>query len=350
MTAQALQLQQVSCGYGDLAVAEQIDLQLPAGDIGCLLGPSGCGKTTLLRAIAGLEPVRAGHIRLGDTLLSQPGFRLPAQQRQIGMVFQDWALFPHLSVHENIMFGLMDWRRTEARRRSEQLLAQMGLSEQAHKRPEALSGGQQQRVALARALAPRPRLLLLDEPFSSLDAGLRSQLAQDVRHWIQQEGMTALLVTHDHEEAYAMADRVGVMMRGRLQQWDTPYQLYHEPASREVAEFVGEGIYLTGQKMDHHQVHTEFGNLRSRQVVPGPIGGFVQVLLRPDDVIHDDFAASRARVVSKTFRGAEFLYVLELDSGQRMQALVPSHHDHPIGERIGFRIAADHVVTFARPS
>ncbi len=346
--AQALTLSHVHCRYGKDDVVRDISLTLSAGHIGCLLGPSGCGKTTLLRAIAGLEPIAQGEIHIGDSLLSRAGFRMPPQQRGIGMVFQDWALFPHLTVRENIHFGLLDWRRTDARLRVEHLLAVTELGAHADKLPQALSGGQQQRVALVRALAPKPKLLLLDEPFSSLDASLRTSLAQEVRQLIKQEGMTAILVTHDHHEAYAMADDVGVMMHGQLQQWAKPYQVYHEPVSRPVAEFVGEGVFLVGQKMSHHQVHTEFGNLNSRHIIPGEIGGFVNVMLRPDDVIHDDNARTTAQVVDKVFRGADFLYTLETSSGLQIQALVPSHHNHAIHERIGFKIAADHVITFPR--
>ncbi len=347
-TAQSLTLSHVHCHYGHEDVVSNISLMLSAGHIGCLLGPSGCGKTTLLRAIAGLEPIAKGEIHVGDSLLSRAGFRVPPQQRGIGMVFQDWALFPHLTVRENIHFGLLDWRRTDARQRVEHLLAVTGLTSHGDKLPQALSGGQQQRVALIRALAPKPRLLLMDEPFSSLDASLRTSLAEEVRHLVKQEDMTAILVTHDHHEAYAMADDVGVMMHGQLQQWAKPYQIYHEPVSQPVAKFVGEGVFLVGQKMSHHQVHTEFGNLNTRHVIPGEIGGFVNVMLRPDDVIHDDHARTTARVLDKVFRGADFLYTLETQSGLKILALVPSHHNHAINENIGFRIAADHVITFPR--
>jgi iron(III) transport system ATP-binding protein len=225
----------------DHAAVDGVSLGLAAGQIGVLIGPSGCGKTTLLRAVAGLEPLAGGRIRMDGRLLGDAvdGTQVPAESRRIGMVFQDYALFPHLSVADNVAFGVQDLPRTERSARVQRMLELVGLSQAARRAPHQLSGGQQQRIALARALAPGPRLLLLDEPFSNLDVDLRERLAHEVRGILKETGTTALFVTHDQLEAFALGDVIGVMQRGRLEQWDDAYTLYHRPATRFVAQFIG---------------------------------------------------------------------------------------------------------------
>ncbi len=348
-----LELQDVSYAYGAQKVVEQLSLRLPAGSIGCLLGPSGCGKTTVLRCIAGFETVSNGTIRVAGDVLSSPSLHVEAERRRIGMVFQDYALFPHLTVADNIAFGLRGSPVVAQQTRVQALLETVGLSGQGKKFPHELSGGQQQRVALARALAPRPRLLLLDEPFSNLDVELRERLALEVRSILAAEGITAILVTHDQHEAFTIADEIGVMHEGRIQQWDTPYNLYHQPANRFVADFVGQGVFLPGEVISDSRIQIEMGILSSNMlaggdadVIVGKIGSRVTVLLRPDDVVHDDASTLQAEVLAKAFRGAHFLYTLQLASGAQVLSLVPSHHDHAIGERIGIRLDVDHVVVF----
>jgi iron(III) transport system ATP-binding protein len=351
-----LQLASVSIDYGSHRVVSDLSFELARGAIGCLLGPSGCGKTTVLRAVAGFEPVARGEIRLSGGVVSAPGTHVPPERRRIGMVFQDHALFPHLKVAENVGFGLREVPAGERARRVGELLVTVGLERLGGKYPHELSGGQQQRVALARALAPRPDLLLLDEPFSSLDVDLRERLSIEVRDVLKRFGATAVVVTHDQHEAFAMADEVGVMHEGRIAQWDRPYELYHRPASQFVADFVGEGVFLPGRVVGAREVETELGRLDAR--IPdgcGPgctscsDGCAVSVLLRPDDVVHEEGAHMRAEVAAKAFRGAEFIYTLRLPSGTRILSLVPSHHDHAIGERIGIRLDVDHVVVFHAP-
>lgn len=339
-----LQLESVRAGYHGAVVLHELSLRLAQGTIGCLLGPSGCGKTTALRAIAGFEPISAGRILGQAGVLSEAGRHMPPERRNIGMVFQDLALMPHLDVGANIAFGLHRQPRAERAARVEVLLDLIGMRSSARAFPHQLSGGQQQRVALARALAPRPRLILLDEPFSALDVELRERLSQDVRKILQHEGMTALLVTHSQHEAFAMADVIGVMRDGRLLQWDSAYNLYHRPANRFVADFVGEGRLLPGQRRTDGAVQIELGVLPPRN---GPLpAGPVDVLLRPDDVIHDDASAITAQVIARAFRGAEFLYTLRLPSGSEVLSLVPSHHDHAIGSRIGIRLDVEHLIAF----
>ena len=348
-----LSLRDVRQSYDGHEVVRGLSLELKRGSIGCLLGPSGCGKTTVLRCIAGFETLTTGEIRIDGEVVSGPGVQLPPERRRIGMVFQDYALFPHLTVAKNVAFGLRAFDRKEQAKRIAQSIELVGLQGHEDKYPHQLSGGQQQRVALARALAPGPQLLLLDEPFSNLDVDLRERLGQEVRDIIKRAGITAILVTHDQNEAFAIADEIGIMHEGEIRQWDTAYNLYHRPSSRFVADFIGQGVLLPGSVVSSNQVRVEIGMLNGD--VPSNCGMGcdacgkgceVTVLLRPDDVIHDDSSNLRAEILSRAFRGADILYTLRLDSGRKVLALVPSHHNHSIGERIGIRLAADHVVTF----
>lgn len=348
-----LELDHIVQRYGSHTVVDGVNLRVETGSIACLLGPSGCGKTTLLRCIAGFEPIAEGEIRVEGVPVTRPDYRLTPELRRIGMVFQDYALFPHLTIADNIGFGLAAISGNQRDIRVKELLATVGLDGLGRKYPHELSGGQQQRVALARALAPRPQLILLDEPFSNLDVDLRERLSLEVRSILKSQGMTAVLVTHDQNEAFAMADEIGIMSDGRIQQWDTPYNLYHRPVNRFVADFVGQGVFLPGTVMDSNRVEVELGVLQSHLPLECVKACHdcgrncrVAVLLRPDDVIHDDRSLLQAEVLQRAFRGAEFLYTLRLASGAEVLSLVPSHHNHAIGERIGIRLDVDHVVAF----
>ena len=351
-----LELRQLDIQYpGSTTPAVQgVTLGLQAGDIGVLIGPSGCGKTTLLRAVAGLEPVSGGQILLSKRVVSEKGHTEPAERRRIGMVFQDYALFPHMDVGTNVGFGLNHLPKAERPHRVAEVLALVGLTGSDLRYPHELSGGQQQRVALARALAPKPDLLLLDEPFSNLDVDLRERLAHEVRNILKAAQATALLVTHDQLEAFAIGDAIGVMHEGHLHQWDDAYSLYHRPATRFVADFIGHGVFtpatlreVNGQVM----VDTPVGTLSDVAECPLPCvfeEGQCDVLLRADDIVHDDDAPVKAEIIRKAFRGSEFLYTLRLASGDLLMAHVPSHHDHKLGEWIGIRAEVEHVVTFNR--
>ena len=341
-----LELRGVTVAYDGVPAVSDTSLALPGGAIGCLLGPSGCGKTSLLRAIAGFEPVVAGKIRLAGKTVSSPGETMPPELRNVGMVFQDFALFPHLSVRDNIGFGLRAWGSAARAERVAELLDLIGLSATATSYPHQLSGGMQQRVALARAMAPRPGILLLDEPFSSIDAELREQLAGEVRAMLLRDGMTAILVTHDQNEAFAMADRVAVFGEGRLQQWDSAYRIYHEPANRFVADFIGQGALLPGEVLGPDRVRTELGDMAGSIPAACEAGSRVLVLVRPDDVVHDDHAPLKLDVARRIFRGANYLYTLRLPSGREIFSLVSSHHDHEVGSRIGIRLALEHLAVF----
>ncbi|MFC5520403.1 ABC transporter ATP-binding protein [Polaromonas jejuensis] len=331
-----------------------VSFSLQAGEIGVLIGPSGCGKTTLLRAVAGLERAQAGTISLAQQIVSSPSSHVAAESRRIGMVFQDYALFPHLDAARNVGFGLTQLNAAQRQQRVSEVLELVGLGHVHRRFPHELSGGQQQRVALARALAPGPRLLLLDEPFSNLDVDLRERLAHEVRGILKAAGTTALFVTHDQLEAFAIGDRIGVMHEGHLHQWDDAYALYHRPATRFVADFIGHGVFAQArieQRGETVVVRTALGDLTDIQECPLPdtyAGGLCDVLLRADDIVHDDNAAVKAQILRKAFRGSEFLYTLRLQTGERVVAHVPSHHDHALGEWIGIRPEVDHVVTFPR--
>ncbi len=354
-------VQDLVVGYDDTIVVNGLSFILQQGEIGCFLGYSGCGKTTALRAIAGLEPSRGGSIHLSNQCLTDQTARnaltVAPAKRGMGMVFQDYALFGHLSVAKNIAFGLNKWSATDKKARVAEMLSLVELTEHADKRPHELSGGQQQRVALARALAPKPKLLLLDEPFSNLDVVLRESLAMSVRDILKRTNTTAILVTHDQNEAFALADKVGVMDNGKLVQWATPSELYHEPISPFVAEFVGEGAMIDGIIKDG-RIETALGNIYRRMEVYDelgqpqycaydyPNGTPIKVLVRPDDIIHDDESTRTALVVGRVFRGANYLYRLQLDDGQTVLSLVASHHNHAIGSHIGILPLLEHVVVF----
>ena len=339
-----LSLRDLACGYGDQRVVQNLNLHLNAGDIGCLLGSSGCGKTTTLRAIAGFEPVHAGEIRLAGEVISRAGFTLAPEKRRIGMVFQDYALFPHLTVAQNIAFGIA--KHPQQRRVIEEMLELVKLDGLGGRYPHELSGGQQQRVALARALAPEPQLLLLDEPFSNLDVELRRRLSHEVRDILKSRGTSAILVTHDQEEAFAVSDHVGVFKAGCLEQWDTPYNLYHEPQTPFVASFIGQGYFIRGQLTSHESVSTELGELRGNRAYSMAPGSAVDVLLRPDDIVHAPNSPLRPRIVGKSFLGASTLYRLQLATGSQLEASFPSHVDHQVGEDVGVAVKADHLVVF----
>ena len=315
-----LEVKNVSLGYGNHIVVQNVSMRLDQGEIGCLLGPSGCGKTTLLRAIAGFEPVRAGQIDLQGKTVASLAQHVPPQARDIGMVFQDHALFPHLSVGDNIGFGLHRMVKSLRAARVQEMLELVGLEGMGQRWPHELSGGQQQRVALARALAPKPSLLLMDEPFSSLDTSMRESIAREVRAILKQAKATALMVTHDQNEAFAMADNVGVMARGQLMQWGNAVQVYCAPATQDVAQFVGDGALVPAQAIAGGQWQTALGLLPAGHPHYQTAQG-VQVLLRPEHVTVVEKGV-RAKVRERTFRGSHFVFELELPDGQAVMAKV----------------------------
>jgi iron(III) transport system ATP-binding protein len=319
--------------YGPVRVLHGIDLQVPAGSLTAILGPSGCGKTTLLRLIGGFDRPDAGTIRLGDRVLYEHGRSVPPEQRRIGYVAQEGALFPHLTVAENVAFGLrLDAKRTQGR--VEELLVMVGLDPSlARRQPHQLSGGQQQRVALARALAPGPHVILLDEPFASLDAGLRESTRRAVAASLAAAGATAILVTHDQGEALSLADQVAVMRQGRLIQVAAPAELYRHPADTETAAFVGEAVILPAD-VQGDVARCALGSLTVR---PTHADGHADVLVRPEQISVRSAGfggGTPARVLDVSYFGHDALVRLELDGGIVVTARPPGYAAPTPGQRV----------------
>ena len=328
--------EELSRVYGAVRAVHGFSLSIRTGEIVALLGPSGCGKTTVLRLLAGFERPDAGRIALGERVVAGPGVYIPPERRRIGMVFQHYALFPHLSVGDNVAYGL---RGKERRAQARAMLELVGLGGLEGRMPHQLSGGQQQRVALARALAPGPAVLLLDEPFSNLDADLRAAMRSQVRAILKRAGATALFVTHDQDEALFMGDRVAVMSAGRLEQAAAPQELFLAPATRFVAEFIGTASFVRAS-VTNSGLETELGFVP--QPVAAPQGAEVEAVARPDDLLLSADSDGNARVVGRMFRGGEYLYELALDS-QRIVHCVCNHvHDYALGTRVRVTLAPGH--------
>lgn len=344
-----MSINDVDLFYGKEPVLSNIDVVIKQGEITCILGPSGSGKTTLLRAIAGFIPVAKGYIDINGERVSSTKHITPPNQRSVGVVFQDYALFPHLTVQQNIEFGLGKLSKTDKRARAQQYMQIMDIVALADKYPADLSGGQQQRVAIARAVAPQPDLLLMDEAFSSLDPTLREQVARDVRHIIQKLGLSAILVTHDQQEAFAFADKIMVVANNRLQQFSSAYDLYHKPSTFFVAKFIGEGAFIEGKAYEKDKAwfaKTALGVMRLPSEHYNPDIP-VRLLLRPDDVLHDDASPTKAIIEEKHFRGAFIRYQLRLPmSNEIVLCFAPSHHNHAVGETFGIRAEVEHVICF----
>ncbi|MFT6914979.1 MAG: iron(III) transport system ATP-binding protein [Motiliproteus sp.] len=342
-----LSVEQIECRYQHQVVVQQLSFEVKEGEIACLLGPSGCGKTTVLRAIAGFNPIHTGSLHLGGQLMASPQRSVPPEKRNIGMVFQDYALFPHLSVRDNICFGLREQSAAQRKLQVDHLLQLVELKGMASRYPHELSGGQQQRVALARALAPKPKLLLMDEPFSNLDSELRRQLSVEVRAILKEEGITAIMVTHDQNEAFTVSDKLGVLAYGTLQQWDTPFQVYHHPANMKVANFVGEGTVVSGRAVEGGLIETDIGLIKGANV-SWQQGERLDVFLRPHEIVpgcHD--CAVQGELVKKEFLGTSTLYTLKLPSGSLVESsFIRSDLDFQVGEQIGLRVETDNLVTF----
>jgi iron(III) transport system ATP-binding protein len=342
-----LKLAQLTKRFGrDRAPAvEGLTLAVERGEILALLGPSGCGKTTTLRLIAGFETPDTGRVIIGDRVMAdaERGLAVPPEERGVGVVFQDYALFPHLTVEDNVAFGLHSLSRDQRRQRVRAVLDLVGMLDLAGRYPHEVSGGQQQRVAVARALAPAPALILLDEPFSNLDADLRAQMRDEVEKVLRGTGITAVFVTHDQEEAFTIADTVGVLNEGRLEQVAPPEAIYHHPATPFVAEFVGAADFLPGI-VTSEGVVTEvgvFGNVEGRE-----LGEKVKVMIRPDDITFVPAQDGEAVIQRRYFRGPETLYCLGLASGHRVHSSQPSAAAFSTGMRVRPEAHVLHVVTF----
>lgn len=334
-----LSVSELALQFGDKPVFTHVGFELAQGQIACLLGHSGCGKTSILRCLLGFETPKTGTITLNQTPLfdHQQHINIAPHKRQIGMVFQDYALFPHLTVAQNIAFGLGHLSKQAQRERIGELLALIEMSPYERRYPHELSGGQQQRVALARTLAPRPKLVLLDEPFSNLDVDLRNTLSNEVRTLLKSENVSAILVTHDQAEAFNVADVVGIMTDGTLEQWDSPTNLYHQPQTPAVARFVGEGSLLSIERLDpsHSTASTAFGTIACANHCPHAN----KILVRPENTsLKPDATALCAVISQKSFRGSHWLYTLNKD-GATLLAQGSHQQDFAIGDTVGVHIS-----------
>ena len=337
----------MSCAYAQHPAVTDISLSVNQGEILCILGPSGCGKTTILRAVAGFQKVTSGRITLNGQIVSSPTLHLPAEKRKVGMVFQDYALFPHLCVADNIGFGLKHWEEPSRKSQIQTMMELVGLKGLERRYPHELSGGQQQRVALARALAPNPVMLLMDEPFSNLDPDMTVKMRKELYHLLRQTQTTSILVTHDHHEAFAMADQVAVLHDGRLVQCDTPESVYHLPSCPFVAEFVGQADFIPGD-IQNGKVETELGAFTNQGNYQGSPN--VLVMLRPDDLQITHVGSGNARIESRQFRGSENLYGIRLASGRLVHCSAPSTEIYDVDSPVGLAIVATHTVLFEHTS
>ena len=340
-----LELNDVSKSYGPERVIEGLSLSVHEGEILTLLGPSGCGKTTTLRLIAGLERPNGGEVALNGAAVSSPERFVEPEDRGVGVVFQEFALFPHLTAAENVGFGLESWDADAREERVQSLLDLVGLEAQGDSYPDELSGGQQQRVALARSLAPEPEVLLLDEPFSNLDVDLRVKMREEVRRILKETGVTAISVTHDQEEAMSISDRVAVMNDGRIEQVGDPEQVFQQPESRFVAGFLGHASFLPGY-VHGDEVTTGLGPV-SREQINGLAGTYdrtrIDVLVRPDDIraVPVDGEAD-GLVVSRRYLGPTVLYEVRLDDDTAVQCMHNHDESIPLDTEVRIELDADH--------
>ncbi|MEC8996728.1 MAG: ABC transporter ATP-binding protein [Pseudomonadota bacterium] len=341
-----LQINGITLKLDNEEVIKNLSLSVSQNEITAILGASASGKSSLLRVIAGFEKIDAGEVILNQKVVNNEQKTVPPELRNVGIIFQDLALFPYLNVKENICFGMSNMTNKEKDERCDELKNLLNISEILEKFPHQISGGQQQRVAIARALAPKPQLLLLDEPFSALDEELKEQLVQDVKKILKTEKITTILITHNIKEAFGISDKIAFLSDKKIVQYDTPYNIYHKPLSREIANFCGISSYVKGKVLDKNHVSTTLGNISGQSTEPYALGKNIEVLIRPDDIIHDDDATLTAKVVEKIFHGSDFLYKLELNDGQTIFCYKPSDHNHSLNEVIGITVEIDHLILF----
>lgn len=340
-----LNLESVKIKLDSKIVLDNVNLKINTGEIVSLMGSSASGKTSLIRSIAGFHNITSGVIRIDNQIVNDFNKCVDVAERNVGVIFQDLALFPHLTVRENILFGLHKEDTAQKQKRAQKLEELLNIENITDRYPNQISGGQQQRVAIARAIAPKPNILLLDEPFSALDYELKDNLMSDIMKLIKSEKITAILITHSAEEAFKMSDKIAFISNNTITQFANPYDIYHRPNSKEIANFFGISSYIKAKITDSSHISCVLGDFvgiadRFKN------GAEVDLLIRPDDIIHDDDSLFSAKVTEKTFRGSDFLYELELRDGQRVFCYAPSHHNHQINEVIGIKLNLDHLVIF----
>ncbi|MGD8109883.1 ABC transporter ATP-binding protein [Vibrio sp. TRT 21S02] len=339
----ALSINNLSCQYDTQTVLESLSLEVEHGEIVCLLGASGCGKTTLLKAIAGLLPLASGTMTLNCMTIDDGANWLPPEKRNIGMIFQDYALFPHLTVAQNIAFGLKDCSEQQKAEKVKEMLELVHLNEFGERYPHQLSGGQQQRVAIARSLAYKPDLLLLDEPFSNIDTQVRHELIAEIRKIFKKQGVTAIFVTHSREEAFAFADKMAVMNNGVIEQYGTATQLYYQPSSKFVADFLGGGSYLAAKRVSESSFETIFGLIEAKAQKLIDIEAHCELLLRPQHVQLSAVEDSGVQVLEQQFMGDHCRYVIEA-AGNKL--LASSSEPLNIGQPVAVKVETQGVLAF----
>ncbi|NOI70434.1 ABC transporter ATP-binding protein [Vibrio campbellii] len=340
----ALSIKNLTCQYDDQTVLESLSLEVEQGQIVCLLGASGCGKTTLLKAIAGLLPLSSGQMSLNCLTIDDGENWLPPEQRNIGMIFQDYALFPHLTVAENIAFGLKNETAQQKLLKVEEMLGLVHLKGYGDRYPHQLSGGQQQRVAIARSLAYKPDLLLLDEPFSNIDTQVRHELIREIRKIFKEQGVTAIFVTHSREEAFAFADKMAVMNHGVIEQYGTASELYYQPSSKFVADFLGGGSYLAAKRISDSEFETHLGMVEANAQQEIQVDAECALLLRPQHVQIAADEESAVKVLEQHFMGDHCRYVIDVN-GDRL--LATSTQALNVGDSVTVKVETQGVLAFA---
>ena len=340
-----LEIENISLNLDNDRILDDLSLTIKEEEIISIIGPSASGKSSLLRVISGFENISSGKIRLNGQTVDDTSIIIEPQKRHIGIIFQDLALFPHLNCAENITFGISELSSKEKIERLNRLAKVLDIIEISKKFPHEISGGQQQRVAIARALAPKPEILLLDEPFSALDENLKEKLLADVKILLKEEKITTIVITHNIKEAFQISDKIAFLSNKKIVQYDSAYNIYHKPLTREVANFCGIGSFINGKVIDKNHVVTDLGK-HFGDTAPYTIGSNIDILIRPDDIIHDDNATRSAQVIEKIFHGSDFLYKLKLGGGENIFCYTPSHHDHSLNEVIGIKSEMDHLILF----
>tara|TARA_B100000902_G_scaffold324965_1_gene319368 strand:- start:21 stop:1064 length:1044 start_codon:yes stop_codon:yes gene_type:complete len=342
MSQNKLDLEDVRIVLGSKIILDNINLSIKDGEIVSLMGASASGKTSLVRSIAGFNNISSGRIKIDGQIIDDSNKQIDVSERNIGFIFQDLALFPHLTVRENICFGLNNIDSTKKLKRAEKLEALLNIKDIKDRYPNQISGGQQQRVAIARAIAPQPKLLILDEPFSALDYDLKLNLMEDIIQLIKSENITAILITHSAQEAFKMSDKIAFISNNTITQYTSPYDIYHRPSSKEISNFFGISSYINAEIIDSNSIRTTLGNFNGN-FEKYKKGDQVALLIRPDNITYDDESEFSAKVIKQTFIGSDFLYELELNDKQKIFCYEPAQHNHEINQVIRIKLTLAHL-------